>query len=108
MVLHSKKSICYNMKSKSFGERIKNLRKQKGFSQRKFAIQLGITSTYISKIERGEFPPPSEKVIKDMANLLNHNPHDLLAYADKVDSELLAIIKKKPQKYAQLIKETAN
>ena len=96
------------MKSKRFGQYVKNLREQKGFSQRQFAIQLDITPTYMSKIERGEFPPPSEEVIKAMAKLLNHNSDDLLAYADKVDSELLAIIKQEPQRYAQLLRETIN
>ena len=96
------------MKSKRFGQYVKNLREQKGFSQRQFAIQLDITPTYMSKIERGEFPPPSEEVIKHMAKLLNHNPDDLLAYADKVDSELLTIIKQEPQRYAQLLREMAD
>ena len=96
------------MKKKRFGDYIKGLREQKGFSQRQFAIQLSITPTYMSKIERGEFPPPSEEVIKAMAKLLNHNSDDLLAYADKVDSELLAIIKQEPQKYAQLLRGMAN
>ncbi|MFO0388542.1 MAG: helix-turn-helix domain-containing protein [Alphaproteobacteria bacterium] len=92
---------------KSFGDIIKDLREDKGYSQRQFALALDITPTYMSKIERGEFPPPSEDVIKKMAQLLEHNSDDLLAYADKVDSELLAIIQQSPQKYAGLLRKWA-
>lgn len=90
-----------------FGDIIKELREEQGISQRQFAIKLNITPTYLSKIERGEFPPPSEEVIKKMADLLNYDINDLLAYADKVDSELLAIIQSSPQKYAGLLRKWA-
>lgn len=89
----------------TFGERIKELREKHGISQRKFALALNITPTYMSKIERGEFPPPSEAVIKRMADMLHVDSDELLSYADKVDSELLSIIKGEPTKYAALLRQ---
>ena len=94
-------------KTKTFGEVIKELREQKEYSQRQFAIALDITPTYLSKIERGEFPPPSEEVIKKMSTLLKYDSDLLLAHAEKVDSELLAIIQNSPQKYAGLLRKWA-
>ena len=37
-----------------FGQRLKEIRTQKGFSQEKLAAIAGFNRTYISKIERGE------------------------------------------------------
>ena len=93
------------MTEENFGQRVRALREQAGISQRQFAFALDITPTYMSKIERGEFPPPSEAVIKNMANMLKVDCDELLAYADKVDSELLKIIKDEPQKYAALLRQ---
>lgn len=90
-----------------FGKTITKLREAKGYSQRQLATILNVTPTYLSKIERGEFPPPSEKVIKNMAKELNYNSDDLLAYAKKIDSDLLEIITSSPQKYAGLLRARA-
>jgi transcriptional regulator with XRE-family HTH domain len=40
--------------TKKFGERVKAVRLQKDMSQGDLAKKLGVHSTYISKIERGE------------------------------------------------------
>jgi len=39
---------------KSFGERIRQLRKEKGFSQEELADKAGVHRTYIGMIERAE------------------------------------------------------
>ncbi len=90
-----------------FGNLIKELREKKDISQRQFAILLDITPTYLSKIERGEFSPPSEDVIKRMAEKLDYDADKLLSYADKVDAELLNIIKSDPHKYGVLLRKMA-
>ena len=92
----------------TFGEKVKELRERKSISQRQFAFALDITPTYMSKIERGEFPPPSEVVIKRMAALLEIDSDELLSFANKVDSDLLEIIKGEPTKYAALLRQWAN
>ena len=37
-----------------FGERVRQLRKERGFSQERFAAECGLDRTYIGGIERGE------------------------------------------------------
>lgn len=37
-----------------FGDRVRNLRKAKGFSQEAFADECGLDRTYVGGIERGE------------------------------------------------------
>ncbi len=39
---------------KSFGKRVRELRKQKGYSQEELADKAGLHRTYIGSIERGE------------------------------------------------------
>lgn len=49
---------------KKFGQQVKNLRKENGFSQEEFAEKLNIHRTYISFIERGEKNPSLLMIFK--------------------------------------------
>jgi len=74
-----------------FGKRIQELRKKKmetdpSYSLRQFAAKVGISPTFVSKIENGEFDLPSAENIEKMAALLDCNADELLALAGKVDS----------------------
>jgi HTH-type transcriptional regulator, competence development regulator len=91
-------------KDNTFGTLLQKLRQEKGLSQRQLANQVDVIPTYMSKIERGEFPPPSEKVIKKIASILDYDVDEFLAVADKVDSELLSIIKSSPKIYAAMLR----
>lgn len=89
----------------TFGEWLRRERLLTGVSLREFAMQAGISATYLSKIERGEFKPPSEEVIKRICVLLNANSDEALALADKVSKDLIQIILKDPAGYSKFIKE---
>lgn len=91
----------------SFGKKVQKLREKTGMSQRQLAFAVDVTPTYMSKIERGEFAPPSEEVVKKIAFVLNCDADRLLAHADKVDSDLLSIIKSKPEMYAAMLRKRA-
>lgn len=92
-----------------FGKRIRKLREEKRkddptFSLRKFAEQVGISATYMSKVENGEFDPPrAEKIIR-MAELLGVDPDELLALAGKMDPQLSEIIRGKPKAMADFLR----
>lgn len=49
---------------KKFGQQVKNLRKENGFSQEEFAEKLNIHRTYMSFIERGERNPSLLMIFK--------------------------------------------
>lgn len=92
-----------------FGKRIQELRKRKmetdpSFSLRQFAAKVGISPTFVSKIENGEFDPPSAENIKKMAALLECNADELLALAGKVDPDIAEIIRKKPKALADFLR----
>jgi len=78
-----------------FGLRLRYLRKQAGFSQRQIASQVGIDFTYLSKIENGVMPPPSEEVILKLSDVLNCDSDELLTLAGKIPSDIAHILKNK-------------
>jgi len=94
----------------SFGEHLRRRREQlrrddRRYSVRQVAGRVGIEPSYLSKIERGEQPPPSEQTTRALAAELREDPDFLLALAGKVSQDLLAIIRKRPRLFADLIRE---
>lgn len=78
------------------------------FSLRRVAGELDIEPSYLSKVERGEQPPPSEATIVALARILDEDPDVLLAMAGKVSSDLQKAIRKRPKLFAQLIRKLKN
>ncbi len=76
-----------------------------GYSVRKMAAMLDIQPSYISKIEREEVKPPSEETIIQMAQVLEVDQDVLLALAGKVSADLRGIIVKRPQLFADLLRQ---
>lgn len=75
------------------------------YSLRQVAQRIGIEPAYLSKIERGEVPPPSEATTVKLAKELGEDPDVMLALAGKVSSDLQEIIRKRPKLFADLIRE---
>ena len=86
----------------------KQLREGNTFSLRQLAGRIGVEPSYLSKIERGLEPRPSEKTTRALALELGEDPDLLLAMAGKVSRDLQDIICKRPRIFAQLIRELKN
>ena len=73
----------------TFGERIRELRttRDNRISLRDLARRVEIDFTYLSKIENGKVPPPSDEVIEKLARELEADLEELLALAAKVSQE---------------------
>jgi HTH-type transcriptional regulator, competence development regulator len=80
-----------------FGRRLRDLRKQKQVSQRDLAAQVGIDFTYLSKIEGGRSAPPSEDVIRHIAQVLEADENELINLAGKVPKDLKTVLEESPQ-----------
>ena len=94
----------------SFGDHLRKVRERRreddrSFSVRQLAGRVGVEPSYLSKVERGQQPPPSEKTILALAAELEEDPDILLALAGKVSAELKAVILKRPKLFADLIRE---
>ena len=73
---------------KQFGSHIRGLRKQKDLSLRRLAEEAALDFTYLSKVETGRTPPPSEDAIVRLAEVLDADRDELLSLAKKVDRSL--------------------
>lgn len=62
---------------KQVGDKVRQIRKEKGFSQEELAFRAGLHRTYISDIERGD-RNISIKNIEKIAKTLEVAPSDLL------------------------------
>ena len=90
----------------AFGERVRELRKDRGLSQRELADRAGIDFTYLSKIENGRIEPPSEEVIRHVAEELHADVDELIILADKFPSDLAQELKT-PERVKALRRELA-
>jgi HTH-type transcriptional regulator, competence development regulator len=105
--------VVYNTHMSAFGNYVRTKRLQlhendTQFSLRKVAAAIDVEPSYLSKIERGEQPPPGEQTIIALAKKLGEDADMLLALAGKVSDELQAIIRKRPALFAQLIRDLKN
>jgi len=72
-----------------FGERLREIRKEKGMTLRDVAELAGIDFTYLSKIENDRIPyTPAADTIRQLAEALKVDSLELLTLADKLPKEL--------------------
>ena len=88
-----------------FGERIRDLRKAKNLSQRDLAAQVGITFTYVSKIENekldfGDYP--SEELIGRLAIALDTDTDELLILAKKIPEQIRKRVIERPDAFRKI------
>lgn len=95
------------MSGEKFGAFIRARREAKEIGLREMAKMIGVSPTYVSKVERDEFPPPAEDKIRLIAVVIGCDVDELLARAGKVASDLSDIIKRNPVQVAALLR-TAN
>ena len=87
-----------------FGAKVRRLREGRDIGLRPFARMVGISATYLSKVERGELPPLAEHRVKEIARLLDQDPDELLALAGRVASDLGEIIRERPREMASFLR----
>ena len=70
-----------------FGDRVRALRTARGYSQRALGERVGVSFTYISKVENGKLDfgdYPSEDLIQRLAAALDADEEELLLLAEKI------------------------
>lgn len=85
-----------------FGERVRELRKSKGLSQRALGMKVGVSFTYVSKIENekldfGDYP--SEELIGKLAKALDADVDELLLLAEKVPEPIRRRVMERPDAF---------
>lgn len=85
-----------------FGQRVRELREASGQTQRELAQRLGVSVSYISKVENerlhfGDYP--SEKFIHKLAAELDADEDELLLLTDRVPVSLRKHIRERPEAF---------
>ncbi len=89
-----------------FGAYIRGEREDREIGLREMAKKIGVSPTYMSKVERDEFPPPAEDKVRKIAEIFDIDVDELLALAGKVSSDLSDIIREHPRELAALLRTT--
>lgn len=87
-----------------FGERVRQLRHEKKLGQRGLAERVGVSFTYVSKIENekldfGDYP--SEELIVKLARVLDTDPEELLILAQKVPERIRQRVLERPDAFGR-------
>lgn len=75
------------------------------FSLRRVAGRIGVQPSYLSKIERGDEPPPTEERVRALARELDEDADILLALAGRVSGDLQEIIRRRPKLMGDLLRQ---
>lgn len=70
-------------RARTFGQRLRELRRGRGITLREAAEKIGRDFTYLSKIENDRCLPPSAEVIVALADLLDGDAEELAILGDK-------------------------
>ena len=84
------------MGAKQFGARLRGLRKQVGMTQRELADKISVDFSYLSKIENGAVPPPTEDVISRLAEVLKADKDELLILGGRIPSGVSEVLLNDP------------
>ena len=87
-----------------FGAFVRREREAKEIGLREMAKKIGVSPTYLSKVERDEFPPPAEDKVRRIAAIIDRDPDELLALAGRVASDLTDIIRQRPRELADFLR----
>jgi transcriptional regulator with XRE-family HTH domain len=91
-------NICYNQAGmernmdKTFGQKLQELRRSAGLSQRGLAEQVGVDFSYISKVENDRLPPPAADTIVKICAVLGAPADELLALTGKVQTNVMEML----------------
>jgi HTH-type transcriptional regulator, competence development regulator len=89
---------------KSFGALVRRERGARDIGLREMAKKIGVSPTYLSKIERGDFDPPAEDKVRKIAEIIGRDADELLALAGRVASDLTDIILQRPREMADFLR----
>ena len=93
-----------NESDMKFGAFIRQERERREIGLREMAGKIGVSPTYLSKVERDEFAPPTEDKVRKIAEIIEIDADQLLALAGRVSSDLSEIIKRHPVELAALLR----
>jgi HTH-type transcriptional regulator, competence development regulator len=89
---------------RTFGSLVRKEREQRKIGLREMARQIGVSPTYLSMIERGEFPAPAEDKVTAIAKIIGRDRDELLALAGRVSTDLETTIMAHPRLMSGIVR----
>jgi transcriptional regulator with XRE-family HTH domain len=89
----------------TFGTRLRQLRLERGFSQKRLAAVVGVHYTYLSKCEAGRLDGalyPGEELVRKLARALEADETELLLLAKKVPPMIRERVLARPDAFCKL------
>ena len=86
----------------NFGERLRELRKERGLTSYELATRLGISRNTLTNWERGEKEPHAVEILEEMAKILQVPLKSLLKDNTTVDSAENLLIKNLDERVTRL------
>ncbi len=89
-----------------FGQTIRTLRKERDLGQRELAERVGVSFTYISKIENSRLAfgeSPAEELVVKLAEALEADADELLLLAQKVPEKIRKRVLERPDAFLKLV-----
>lgn len=90
----------------TLGSIIKERRLEMDLTATALAKQIGISLTYLCRIENDTYPTPSEQIIVDIAKVIGECPDKLLSLGGHVSSDLIGIIMACPREISAFLRLT--
>lgn len=87
-----------------FRKILRELRTNAGLGIKRLAPELGVTYTYLSKLENSDINP-SEELVEKIAEYFKYDRDHLLLSAGKVPPEIIEILREHPEDAIQFLKE---
>jgi transcriptional regulator with XRE-family HTH domain len=87
----------------TFGKLFRQLRSKTGLGIKRLAPELGVSYTYLSKLENNELKP-SEEFVQRAARYFRYDRDHLLLSAGKVPPDVLKILREHPEDAIELLK----
>lgn len=88
----------------TFGALLRQLRNKSRIGIKGLAPQLGVSYSYLSKLENNEVGP-SEEFVRRVAKYFRYDRDKLLLSAGKVPPDVLEILRENPDQAIQFLKE---
>lgn len=86
-----------------FGRILRQLRSSVGLGIKKLAPEIGVSYTYLSKLENGEVKP-SEELVGRVAHYFSQDKDILLLSAGKVPQDIVEILRNNPDEAIQFLR----
>ena len=87
-----------------FGHALRLKRLEKRFGLRRFAELVGVSPTYLCRVEQCSVTPPTADRVRRMAELLEENPDQWIALAGRASEDLSEFINEAPIEILEMLR----